>query len=72
MFPNVDVNLFRIKDLLPTQPVGALMVNQFSSYIPMITFIPTYTEERNWEHSEDASSHGNMTNKMLIKLDSKE
>jgi len=48
------------------------MANQFGPYIPTPPVIPQHNKERSWDHSEDASSHGNTSNKVLIRPDGKE
>ena len=48
------------------------MANQFGSYIPVPPAIPQHNEERSRDHSEDTSSHGSTSNKMLIRPDGKE
>ena len=72
VFLAVYMSLFQNQRPPPTQPSRAFMLNQFGSYIPMTLFISTNNEERSRDHSEDASSHGSMSSKMLIKLDRKE
>ena len=66
MLPIVDMNLFQNQRPPLTQPPGAFMVNQFGSYVLVTSFIPTNNEDRSQDHSDDTSSHGSTSNKMLV------
>ena len=71
MFPNIDMYFFQSQRSPTSQAPGVFMVNQFDSYISVAPFIPPNNEERSQDH-QDTLSHGNTSNKALIKLDGEE